>query len=191
MDNKTPIYLFISQDCRNSIALIEEIKKKPEIAKNIQAISVESAPHLPPNLTHVPTLLIEGKMIVGKECFTWIQEQGNLEAGPLITSHGFDTSSYSFIDNENSPNANGVNDNHYSFLDSVEQQSKQQLQQQQFQQPNQQQFQQQFQPKQQLPFDQVNDNIQKESVTNDFERLQQSRDAHDDFLKNQQKRVYG
>ena len=107
-----PIYLFISQDCDHSLKLINELRKKPDIAKNIQAIPIETAPRLPPNLTSVPTLLVEGKMLVGKQCFEWINSQGELEPGPVLGAKGFETSNYSFLGND----SNGGVGNSFSFI---------------------------------------------------------------------------
>lgn len=118
-DQKTPIYLFLSKDCKNCIDLINEIKKKPELAKNIQAIPIETAPRLPPNLTHVPTILENGKMMVGKDCFEWVKNYGELEAGPLINTKGmFDNSNYSFIGSNDSASTmmGGGVGGAYSFL---------------------------------------------------------------------------
>ena len=112
---QSPIYLFISKDCQNSMKLIEEIKKKPEIAKNIQAVPIETAPKLPPNLSHVPTLMIEGNLLVGKQCFSWIESQGELDAGPVIGAKGFETSSYSFLGNDESSQGGNPSES-FSFI---------------------------------------------------------------------------
>ena len=106
------IYLFISQHCENSRKLIEEIRKKPEVSKNIQAIPVENAPRLPPNLERVPSILVDGKMLVGGECFDWVKKQGELDPGPVLGAKGFETSGYSFIGAEDNE---GVG-NSFSFL---------------------------------------------------------------------------
>lgn len=115
----TPIYLFISKDCENCRNLIQEVRKKPDVAKKIQAVPIETTPRLPPNLTHVPTILEKGKMLVGKECFDWVAKQGELEAAPLMSAKGnFENTNYSFIGSDDSGSTldgGGVGDN-YSFI---------------------------------------------------------------------------
>ena len=117
--SKSPIYLFVSKDCSSCVTFVNEVRKKPDVAKNIQAIPVETAPKLPPNLTHVPTIMQDGKMYVGKECFEWLRKQGELEAGPLISAKGsFENSNYSFLGSDDSGSTldgGGLGDR-YSFI---------------------------------------------------------------------------
>ena len=187
-----PIYLFISKDCENCRNLIQEIRKKPEVAKKIQAVPIETTPRLPPNLTHVPTIMEKGKMMVGKDCFEWIAKQGELEAAPLMSAKGsFENTNYSFIGSDDSGSTldgGGMGDN-YSIIgqkngsegidtntaaDNRERAApQQQAQQQQMQLPPQLQSQQ-VQP-------------QKKGITMDFEKLQEMRNA--DMSRGQQRQA--
>jgi hypothetical protein len=177
-----PIYLFISKDCENCRNLIQEIRKKPEVAKKIQAVPIETTPRLPPNLTHVPTIMEKGKMMVGKDCFEWVAKQGELEAAPLMSAKGsFENTNYSFIGSDESGstlNGGGMGDN-YSFIgqkngsEGIEAAGsatgKQEAQQQQQQQQQQMQLPPQLQSQQVQP--------QKKGITMDFEKLQEMRNS--------------
>jgi hypothetical protein len=187
-----PIYLFISKDCNNCRTLIQEIRKKPEIAKNIQAVPIEEAPRLPPGLTHVPTIIEKGVMLVGEECFKWIAKQGELEAAPLMSSRGgtFENNNYSFIGSEDSGSTldGGGMGGNYSIIgeqngsvgmgEQAPPQAKTQSNRQQLQIPQQQQFQQQ-QQQQQTPQQLMAKPAQmgngKKATTVDFEKLQEMR----------------
>jgi hypothetical protein len=142
-----PIFLFISKDCPNCMSLITELRKKPEIAKNIQGIPIETAPRLPPGLSRVPTLVVKGKMLVGKECFEWVEKQGELEAGPILGAKGFENSNFSFIEGNDEPSQGGLSDS-FSFIGAKNgsQGVENQQQQPQQQQPQQQQPQQNRKP---------------------------------------------
>ena len=174
-----PIYLFISKDCENCRNLIQEIRKKPEVAKKIQAVPIETTPRLPPNLTHVPTIREKGKMMVGKDCFEWIAKQGELEAAPLMSAKGsFENTNYSFIGSDDSGSTldgGGMGDN-YSFIgqkngsEGVEPPSAAEVRKQE---------QQQAQPKMQLPPQLQSQQVQpqKKGISMDFEKLQEMRNA--------------
>lgn len=109
------IYLFVSKNCRHCPDLIKEIQKKPELAKKIQAVGVENVSSLPPGLTRVPGLLVEGKVIMGNDCFKWVNEYGEIGAGPSFhSSSGFQVDSFSFIESGASQGPTGTNT--YSFI---------------------------------------------------------------------------
>ena len=175
-----PIYLFISKDCENCRNLIQEIRKKPDIAKNIQAVPIETTQRLPPNLTHVPTIMDKGKMMVGKDCFEWIAKQGELEAAPLMSAKGsFENSNYSFIGSDDSGSTldgGGMGDN-YSFIgqkngsEGVETPSAAEVRKKE-QQP-------QAQPQMQLPPQLQSQQVQpqKKALAMDFEKMQEMRNA--------------
>lgn len=109
-----PIYLFISQNCNHCRELIQLIQQKPELAKRVQGVNVENTPKLPPGLTRVPGLFIDGKVYMGKDCFEWVNKFGEIEASPAFSSAGgFEASGYSFLDTEgDGPPGTGI----YSFL---------------------------------------------------------------------------
>ena len=92
------IYLFLSQNCKHSIELIKEIQKKPELAKIVQAVPVENTPNIPPQVTKVPSILKDGKVMSGNECFEWVEKYGEIQASPTYTNFGFEADSYSYID---------------------------------------------------------------------------------------------
>ena len=92
-----PIYLFLSRDCANCVELIKEIQKKEELIKKIQVVQVENTPRLPEKVTHVPSIMIGEKVVVGSNCFSWVQGYGELEAGSF-TGKGFNTSNFDYID---------------------------------------------------------------------------------------------
>jgi len=178
-----PIYLFISKDCENCRNLIQEIRKKPDIAKKIQAIPIETTAKLPPNLTHVPTIMEKGKMLVGKDCFEWIAKQGELEAAPLMSAKGnFENTNYSFIGSDDSGSTldgGGMGDN-YSFIGqsngseginpgTVDRNQEARGSQQQQQQQKQMELPPQLRSQQVQP--------QKKGVTMDFEKMQELRNA--------------
>lgn len=171
-----PIYLFVSKDCNNCVTLVNEIRKKPDVAKNIQAVPVETAPRLPPNLTHVPTILHEGKMYVGKDCFEWLRKQGELDAAPPMSSKGgtFDNSNYSFIGSDNSGSTlegGGLGD-YYSFIG----------------QPNGSEGIKQVDEDPQRRQQQGSNN--KQGLTGDFEKMQKMRDNETGNLQKAQQRTF-
>lgn len=99
-----PIFLFISRDCKHCHELIKEIQLKPSLSKKVQGVSIENAPRLPPGLNSVPSLLVNGQLISGNNCFNWVKEQQEeIEAGPSIGAKGgFESDSYSFLNAEDS-----------------------------------------------------------------------------------------
>lgn len=114
-DNKTqqPIYLFVSKNCQHCTPLINEIQKKPELAKRVQAVGVENVKTLPPALTRVPGLLVEGKVIMGNDCFKWVAEYGEIGESPTFSSRsGYQADSFSFIGE--TEDKKGTNE--YSFI---------------------------------------------------------------------------
>lgn len=92
------IYLFLSQNCQHSIQLIKEIQKKPELSKLVQAVPVENTPNIPPQVTKVPSILKDGKVMTGNECFEWVEKYGEIETSPTFTNSGFEADSYSYLD---------------------------------------------------------------------------------------------
>lgn len=109
-----PIYLFVSQSCTHCRELIQLIQQKPELAKRVQGVNVESTPKLPEGLTKVPGMLVNGQIKMGKECFEWVTKFGEIEASPAFSSaHGFESTGYSFLEtDDDGPPGTGV----YSFL---------------------------------------------------------------------------
>ncbi len=189
METPQPIYLFISKDCENCRNLIQEIRKKPDIAKKIQAIPIETTPKLPPNLTHVPTIMEKGKMLVGKDCFEWIAKQGELEAAPLMSAKGnFENTNYSFIGSDDSGSTldGGGMGGNYSFIgqsNGSEGINPGTVDRNQEARGSQQQQQQQQQKQMELPPQLRSQQVQpqKKGVTTDFEKMQELRNA--DFNK--------
>ena len=107
------IYLFVSQNCQHCHDLIQLIQQKPDLSKLIKGIPVESSPKLPDGLTKVPGLYVNGKVIMGKDCFEWVNKYGEIEASPTFSSSGFEASGFSFLDSEpDAASGTGV----YSFL---------------------------------------------------------------------------
>lgn len=94
-NEKNPVYLFVSQQCRYCPDLIDEIKKKPKLAQQIQMVQVEMQSNLPQGLQSVPALLVEGKLYQGNDAFVWVSKFGEIEAG--IIPGGKGSSGYSFL----------------------------------------------------------------------------------------------
>lgn len=110
-----PIYLFISQNCTHCHELIQLIQQKPELAKRVQGVPVESSPKLPPGLTKVPGLYIDGKIVMGTDCFDWVNKYGEIESSPSFSSAGgFEASGFSYLGSESDSGPSGVGS--YSFL---------------------------------------------------------------------------
>jgi hypothetical protein len=110
-----PIYLFISQSCQYCRELIQEMQKKPELAKRVQAVSIENTPKLPPGLTRVPGILHEGKITMGTDCFEFVEKFGELGTSPVFSGNGFEADGYSFLDESNGGGGETGSDN-FSFI---------------------------------------------------------------------------
>lgn len=63
--------LFYSLKCHHSKNIIKMIQEHENIAQVIQAISIDTQ-EFPPSLTHVPTLINENELYVGKQAFDYI-----------------------------------------------------------------------------------------------------------------------
>jgi hypothetical protein len=112
-NQEPPIYLFISQNCKHCHKLIQNIQKKPELSKKIQGVPVESVPKLPDGVTKVPALLIKQKVLLGKQCFEWVDKYGEIESGPTFTTaNGFESAEYSYLDDPSGPSGSGT----FSFI---------------------------------------------------------------------------
>lgn len=65
------IKLFYSMKCQHSKNIIKMIQEHENIAQMIQAISIDTQ-EFPPSLTHVPTLIHEDELYVGKQAFDYV-----------------------------------------------------------------------------------------------------------------------
>jgi hypothetical protein len=93
-----PVYLFISQSCQHCIDLIKQIQQKDILAKLVQVVAVENAPKLPPGVTKVPSILVNGQIKTGNDCFTFVENYGELDASPTYTnSSGFESEGFSYL----------------------------------------------------------------------------------------------
>ena len=63
--------LFYSLKCQHSKNIIKMIQEHENIAQMIQAISIDTQA-FPPSLTHVPTLIHEDELYVGKQAFDYV-----------------------------------------------------------------------------------------------------------------------
>lgn len=63
--------LFYSLKCQHSKNIIKMIQEHENIAQMIQAISIDTQ-EFPPSLTHVPTLIHEDELYVGKQAFDYV-----------------------------------------------------------------------------------------------------------------------
>lgn len=63
--------LFYSLKCQHSKNIIKMIQEHENIAQMIQAISIDTQ-EFPPSLTHVPTLIHENELYVGKQAFDYV-----------------------------------------------------------------------------------------------------------------------
>lgn len=112
-DQEQPVYLFISQTCQHSRELIQQIQKKPELAKKVQVVAVEQTPRLPPGLTKVPGILVNGQVKMGNDCFEFVDKYGELEASPTYSNTGgFEADSYSYLEGDSGPSGTDS----FSFL---------------------------------------------------------------------------
>lgn len=108
-----PIYLFVSQSCKHCHKLIQEIQQKPELAKKVQGVPVETVPKLPDGVTKVPSLLVNGKILTGKKCFEWVSKYGEIEASPVYSAaSGFESDGFSYLEDSNGGGGSGL----YSFI---------------------------------------------------------------------------
>ena len=103
--------MFVSRECKYCHELIQNIQKKPDLAKLIKVVSIENTPKLPEGLTNVPALLVDKKLMMGNSCFEFVDKYGDLEAGFVNPTSLSD--SFSYIDNSSSDQSNG----YYSYLD--------------------------------------------------------------------------
>jgi len=111
----SPIYIFISQSCKHSRDLIQEIQKKPELSKRVQVVSVENTPKLPPGLTKVPGILVDGNIKMGSDCFLFVENFGEIQSSPTYSSSGgFEAEGFSFIGDEGGGDVGGTES--FSFL---------------------------------------------------------------------------
>lgn len=63
--------LFYSMKCEHSKNIIKMIQEHANIAQLIEAVSIDTQ-EFPPSLTHVPTLIHENEMHVGKQAFDYV-----------------------------------------------------------------------------------------------------------------------
>ena len=63
--------LFYSLKCQHSKNIIKMIQEHENIAQMIQAISIDTQ-EFPTSLTHVPTLIHENELYVGKQAFDYV-----------------------------------------------------------------------------------------------------------------------
>lgn len=92
------VYLFISQSCEHCRTIVQQIQAKASLMKKIQVVSVENTPRLPPGLTKVPALLVNGQIKMGSECFEFVENYGELEASPTYSnSSGFESDGFSYL----------------------------------------------------------------------------------------------
>ncbi len=98
-----PIYLFISQSCQHSRELVQQIQSKEALAKVVQVVAVENTPKLPPGLTKVPAILVEGQIKMGNDCFDFVTNFGEIQESPTYTnSGGFEADGFSYLEGSGS-----------------------------------------------------------------------------------------
>lgn len=113
--NQEPIYLFVSRNCKHCPDVIQAIQQKPQLAKLVQVVSVENVPRLPEGLSKVPALIVQGKILMGNDCFQYVQKHGELEASPTYSnSAGYQVDPYSYINESSGGGPQGTES--YSYI---------------------------------------------------------------------------
>ena len=78
--------LFYSLKCMHSKNIIKMIQEHENIAQVIQAISIDTQ-EFPPSLTHVPTLIHEDELYVGKQAFDYVFSMSKRQPPSQPSSH--------------------------------------------------------------------------------------------------------
>lgn len=70
---------YISYNCPNCMRFIESLDRIPSLRGQVKLVDVSDVSQLPPNhsITAVPTLVVHGKAMVGKEAFDYLAQFNN------------------------------------------------------------------------------------------------------------------
>lgn len=96
--------LFYSKNCEECLKFDKLLKEYPDLNSSFQKIEIEkSMGKLPPQLTHVPGIVVGNQLIMGPNAFKWLEENVKkyFSSGPDISIKGSGgIANFSFIGDE-------------------------------------------------------------------------------------------